>query len=434
MNPGIIQGIDLCVVIPAKDEVDNLVALVPDLRRTLDGLRCSYAILVADARSADGTSEAMERMGVRVLQQSEPGYGGALREAFRIARTPYVVTMDADNSHPPALIHHFWASRATAEIVIGSRYVQGGRAEMPLGRYLLSRALNTVYAKALSLPYKDLSSGYRLYHRRALDDIGEVTATNFEVLPEILIRAHCNGSRIREIPFRYRPRKAGHSKARIIQFGLAHLRTLWQMWGLRNSAFACDYDSRAYNSVIPLQRYWQRKRYRLIMAMLDDHTSILDIGCGSGRIIQCLPAAVALDIDLKRLRFLRATNPFIVKGDINELPFKDQSFQTIICSEVIEHVPKDARIYNEFRRVLMDGGTLIIGTPDYGHWTWPLIENMYQRVFPAGYAHQHIAPYSKRELLETLNRHGFRVIGEGDILKAELIFKAVKQSLPGDRP
>ncbi|MBI2061472.1 MAG: glycosyltransferase [Nitrospirae bacterium] len=226
---------ELTVIIPAKDEAENLLTLLPSLRDTLRGLPCRTDILVADGGSSDDTAGVLGRLGVAMFRQESAGYGGALREAFKRVIAPYVVTMDADYSHPPRFIHQLWAARGTADLVIASRYVPGGRAQMPVVRLVLSRVLNRIYARFLRLPYRDLSSGFRLYRRAALQDIGELTSSHFEVLQEISIKLHGRGRRIREIPFHYAPRKEGKSKARIFRFGAAHLRSLRKMWILRNT-------------------------------------------------------------------------------------------------------------------------------------------------------------------------------------------------------
>src|SRR5207245_3516772 len=95
------------------------------------------------------------------------------------------------------------------------------------------------------------------------------------------------------------------SHVRLFKFGVAFLKTLVRMWRLRNSVASADYDHRAFDSPIWLQRYWQRSRPRVVFGFLEDRKSVLDIGCGSGRIIQDVSAAVVLDILRPKLRWLK---------------------------------------------------------------------------------------------------------------------------------
>src|SRR5439155_13818743 len=119
---------DIAVVIPAWNERDNLELLLPAVNEMITGLNVAAEIVVADGGSRDGTREAAERRGARVVLQQERGYGGALLAGFAATTAPYVVTMDADLSHRPVFLEEFWRRRDEAEVLIASRYVAGGRA------------------------------------------------------------------------------------------------------------------------------------------------------------------------------------------------------------------------------------------------------------------------------------------------------------------
>ncbi len=99
---------DISVVIPAWNERENLEILLPLLRAVIDELGLSSEIIVADGGSVDGSREFARQSGAEVVTQSERGYGGALLAGFAAARAPYVVTMDADLSHPPVFLKDFW--------------------------------------------------------------------------------------------------------------------------------------------------------------------------------------------------------------------------------------------------------------------------------------------------------------------------------------
>jgi SAM-dependent methyltransferase len=186
------------------------------------------------------------------------------------------------------------------------------------------------------------------------------------------------------------------------------VRTFGAMWKLRNSIASADYDARAFDSVIPLQRYWQRRRHAVITSMAAGAETVLDVGCGSSRIIGSR-RLVGLDIVLAKLRYARRYGNPLVHGSIFGLPFKDSSFDAVICSEVIEHVPADARVFDELERVLKPGGCLILGTPDYDRWRWRALEWMYGRLSPGGYADEHITHFSRRNLSTYLEARGMTI-------------------------
>jgi dolichol-phosphate mannosyltransferase len=416
-----IDKVDLTVVIPALNEGPNLALLLPTLKQILESLDVTFEVFIVTREADSQTSREAERIGARVLEQRERGYGGALIAAFDSATGRYVLTMDADLSHPPTFIPQMWAERDQAEVIVGSRYVRGGTVRMPLFRYLLSRALNFFFAAGLSLPIRDLSSGYRLYKADAVR-ARPPRGRDFNVLQELLVRAYAEGWRVKEIPMSYAPREHGSSNARVIQFGIAYLRTFRSLWALRNSIECADYDDRAHDSRIPLQRYWQRRRFAHVTQLIANQGAVLDVGCGSSRIIGALPqGSVALDPLMRKLRYARKFRRNLVQGSGFALPFRDASFRCVLCSQVIEHVPKESPILDELVRVLAPEGRLVLGTPDYANWEWVVTEKLYGWFAPGAYADEHIAHYTRRELITWFENKGFRLEDTRYILRGELI-------------
>jgi dolichol-phosphate mannosyltransferase len=411
--------IDLSIIIPALNEGPNLMLLLPQLRAEVESLGISLEILIVTREIDPETATAAEAAGAIVLRQRERGYGGALVTAFRAARGAYLLTMDADLSHRPEFIRDLWRFRESTEVLVASRYVQGGSARMPASRYLLSRIINLFFGLGLSLPIRDLSSGFRLYNASAIPQ-EEFAGRDFNILQEILIRAYSQGWRIREVPFEYVPRHHGSSNARILRFGLAYLRTFGALWKLRNRIECADYDDRAFDSRIPLQRYWQRSRFRQITELIRGEGPVLDVGCGSSRIVGALPpGSVAVDVLLPKLRYARRFERALVQGSAAALPFRNGSFPCVVCSRVIEDVPKESPILDELERVLASGGRLVLGTSDYANWVSVIAEKLYRWVAPG--AHEHISHYSRSELVERFQSRGFKLEAVRYILRGELI-------------
>ena len=422
-------SLDLSVIIPAHNEGPNLRILLPQLRTLLDGLGIESEVLVVVRDVEEETREAVGDGLGTIVQQREPGYGGALRTGFSRAAGRYVLTMDADLSHPPTFVADLWRRRDEAEVLIASRYVEGGGARMPLVRALLSRVLNRFFALGLGVPLRDLSSGFRLYRTSALD-MRAVTARDFDVLPEIVVRAYTEGWRVREIPFRYEPRVHGSSNARIIPFGLAYARTFRTLWSLRNSVDSADYEDRAFDSVVPLQRFWQRRRYRHVTGLLEGERRTLDVGCGSSRILAGLPrGSVGLDLSIRKLRHARRFDRRLVQASALRLPFRDGAFERVLSSNLLELVPRDGRALDELVRVLAPGGRLVLATPDYGRWLWILVGALYERLVPGAGASRHLARYTRRELVAELAGRGCALETGRSILGAEVIlaFRKMEQ-------
>lgn len=426
------KGIELSLIIPALNEEENIVTLLPRIHQRMSGVSSRYEIILVDGGSKDRTREIARGLGTRVLVQSEPGYGGALKEGFRAARGRYILTMDADLSHDPDFTRRMLDARGEAEIVVASRYVDGGSMEAPWMRRVLSRVLNLVFGKGLSLPIKDLSSGFRLYDASSIQGLN-FDSSDFDILEEVLIKCFSQGWKVKEIPFRYTPRQRGDSHVKLLQFGIAYLRTFKRMWELRNSILSADYDDRASDSRIPFQRYWQRRRHAIVTALAEGAASCLDVGCGSSRILGSLDNGLGLDVQLSKLRYARKYGKPLVNASVYALPFGDESFDCVVCSQVIEHLPADPEPFREMARVVRKGGRLIIGTPDYARLSWRIIEAIYHLVLPGGYADEHITRYTREGLIRLMESHGFAFQCVRYICSAEMILLFTKLQGDGSR-
>ncbi|MBI2424617.1 MAG: glycosyltransferase [Candidatus Hydrogenedentes bacterium] len=419
--------LDLSVVIPSLNEASNLRQLLPDLKQSLDALGITYEVLVVDKHSADGTESVVRDSGLTYVGESEPGYGTAILRGIREAQGAWVLTMDADLSHPAEFLTTLWEARTTGDLIIASRYVEGGKADQPAFRLMLSKILNGFFSSGLSMAVRDMSSGYRLYNKQIFSDFTP-KFTNFVVLVEILLLAFKNGRHIKEVPFHYQMRGEGRSNARIVQFGIDYLRLFRQMWRFRNSVDFPDYDWRAHDSRIPLQRYWQRRRHKIIMAFTPPEMYTVDVGCGSSKILASLPNAVGVDMRFDKLRFMRKTNKLLVQSNGCILPFADEQFECAISSQVIEHIPDEGgKLLDELTRVLKPGGILVLGTPDYGNWEWRVTERLYDLAAPGAYAEEHVTHYTFASLKTALEARGFVILNHAYILRGELVFQARKK-------
>ena len=123
---------------------------------------------------------------------------------------------------------------------------------------------------------------------------------------------------------------------------------------------------------------FHKNRERVVRRLVKRHAvagaPILDAGCGTGLNLRHLPAgSVGLDINPRNISVVRARVPgcSAVLGDVEAMPFPDATFGTVVCTEVLEHVPDPRRALAEIRRVLMPGGVLIGSVPARS-WVWRL--------------------------------------------------------------
>jgi ubiquinone/menaquinone biosynthesis C-methylase UbiE len=174
------------------------------------------------------------------------------------------------------------------------------------------------------------------------------------------------------------------------------------------NAIEGDIDEKAYNSDWCVQRFWQRRRTDAIKKMLgaSDGDIILDIGCGSGVQLRALEVAkpnllVGTDVNRKALVYAKNKNipqSEFVLADAQNLPFRSETVNRIICAEIIEHLNEPEQMIAETRRVLKNGGSMVITTPNE-HSIWGLYEFFWD-TFGRGrnYGETHLKFFSVREL------------------------------------
>lgn len=220
---------ELTILTLTLNEAGSLGEFLDQLGPAIKPIVPNYEVLIVDGGSTDGTLDIAKKAGVRVVQQSKPGYGNAYREGIALAKGKYILALDADSSHPKYLFGKFWSEREDYSVVMGSRYLPGAGDTRPWGRKLLSRILNAVYATVLVCPLTDISGGFRLYKTA---DVQAVHSDGpfYDVVAEIIVHLWGSGKKVLELPYLYVPREQGESKARIFRFGMAYLETLFKLW------------------------------------------------------------------------------------------------------------------------------------------------------------------------------------------------------------
>jgi glycosyltransferase involved in cell wall biosynthesis len=231
------------VVLPCYNERDNIRPLVEQIA----GLGLALDVLVVDDNSPDGTGRIAEELRTTCPQLSvlhrpgKLGLGTAYRAGFRWAlERGYgrVVTMDADCSHQPRYLPRIVETARRADLVIGSRYTEGGGAEgWPLQRKIISGAANRLARSVLGVTARDCTSGYRCYSSAALIRIDPETvlSSGYSFLVEMLYRVERAGLTVAETPIIFVDRAAGRSKISRIEvyktlFTLARLRLPGLPW------------------------------------------------------------------------------------------------------------------------------------------------------------------------------------------------------------
>ncbi len=222
-SPRFGDGNGVMVVIPTRNEAENIVRLLRGVRAILPAIFC----VVVDDESTDGTQEMVEDFAMCAGQttllrrRGPPGLGAAYVHGFRWALAQpgisWVVQMDADLSHRPCDLPVLLSAVADVDLVLGSRYVAGGGVEgWAAHRRLLSRGGN-IYARALLRevrPFRDVTGGFKVWRHSALArlPLHSVTNQGYAFQVEMTVLAVRADLRVVEAPIRFPDRVAGVSK------------------------------------------------------------------------------------------------------------------------------------------------------------------------------------------------------------------------------
>jgi dolichol-phosphate mannosyltransferase len=210
----------IVVIIPTYNEKDNIRSIADRVRSVLP----AADLLIVDDNSPDGTGRiaddlAATDMHIYVLHRpAKAGLGAAYVAGFEVALDngyDVIVEMDADGSHQPEELPRLLAALASADIVLGSRWVPGGQVlNWPKSRMILSRAGNAYARIILGIPLRDMTGGYRVYCAGALRKIGleNVESVGYCFQLDLIRRAVQLGLAATEVPITFAERAHGASK------------------------------------------------------------------------------------------------------------------------------------------------------------------------------------------------------------------------------
>lgn len=369
-------------------------------------------LVVVDDCSTDGTTAILRRIAaadprVRLIEHaSNQGKGAAIRTAIQAATGDLSVIQDADLEYYPddwaAMLRPFFESNADA--VYGSRFLSADYRRVlyfwhSVGNYCLTLLSNMM----TDLNLTDMETCYKMVRTELLRSI-PIRSNDFRLEPELTAKLAKRGAVIYEVPIRYAGRTYQEGKKIGIRDGVA---AVWAIvrWKLIDDIYHHD----DYGSTI-LTSLNHVRRFNIWMADFISHaigSRVLEIGAGIGTLTsQCLPreAYVASDINhhyLAYLRNLAVGKPYlqIRRLDLTDADgFEDLagSFDTVICLNVLEHIPDDLQGLKNLFTALEPGGTAVVLVPQGQHLYGSL-----DRVLG------HVRRYSRRDIESVMRQAGF---------------------------
>jgi len=217
------------VVIPAHNEEGNLEPLLNRLHEVLSRTKSPFEIIIVNDNSKDNSYALLKRLKmvyselVLINRTSDPGVGNAIRAGLKSAKGQIIITLDGDLSHDPQEIPKLLKMLGTYDMVCGSRYIQGGSADMQASRKMVSGLFNLIFRFLIGIPVRDFTSGFRVYKRQIIDTIN-LRNPKFGIYIEIPFKAHLAGFKLTEIPITYHKRGKGASNLNYFIQGPEYLR------------------------------------------------------------------------------------------------------------------------------------------------------------------------------------------------------------------
>lgn len=229
---------ELCVIIPAKNEVQTLTETIDNIQKKLKE-EIPINILVVNDHSDDGTLQLLEKLSRMysnfkfVSNEWDGGVGNAIRFGLTKWKGDIVAICMADDSETPEdiLLSYKMICDDGYDCAFGSRFIKGAQVEnYPFIKYFLNRIFNNWVRIKTGINYNDYTNIFKLYHRRSIDVIFPLDSTGFSIGLEMSLKAFKRGLNIAIIPISWKQRKAGVSKLKLRDNFKLYMSTLHKIY------------------------------------------------------------------------------------------------------------------------------------------------------------------------------------------------------------
>lgn len=228
----------LSVVIPARNEAQNIGVTLDALTAALRSANIRYEIVVVDDGSADATAavvlaRARDDSAVRLVRNGAPhGFGYAVRRGLDAFTGDAVAIMMADGSdHPEDLLQYYRVLERGAECAFGSRFVRGSRVEgYPWFKLVVNRAANLYISVLFGLRYNDVTNAFKAYRANVIQGCRPLLSPHFNLTVELPLKAIVRGYTYEVVPIRWSRRKHGASSLQLREMGSRYLFIVLYVW------------------------------------------------------------------------------------------------------------------------------------------------------------------------------------------------------------
>ncbi len=396
------KDIKLSVVMPVYNEI----ATIEEILRRVRAAPIPKEIIIVDDGSTDGTREILREVAARgearvILMRENRGKGSALRAGLQRVTGDIIIIQDADLEYYPDEYPEMieLIVEGKADVVYGSRFLGRHRAYLfwhYVGNLVVNFLANLLYNTTLT----DLETCYKAFRRDVLDGM-RLRSQSFGFEPEFTARVFQRNLRVYEVPISYAGRT--YEEGKKITWKDGFIAIYWLLWC---KFFGLDINREMLARMGMVYRYsqWMAKRIQPFLG-----EKVLEIGAGVGNITRHLLGprkVIATDkspkviAQLKR-DFVEGPRLQIFQYDVSDSPpqaLLDEGIDTVVCLNVLEHVPDDAAALKNIHAILAKGGKLLLVAPAFSSLYCSLDRNL-----------GHHRRYDRARLLKMLKTAGFHI-------------------------
>lgn len=228
----------MSVIIPAKDEAENLIPTISNLQETLSQASVPFEILIVDDYSSDNTQELLSDLSkdhpeIRAERNSkESGFGTAVQEGFRCMKGDAAIIFMADESDSPKDVVVYWSKLNEGyDCVFGSRFAKKGMViNYPAPKLILNRLANKFIQLIFGIRLNDTTNAFKAYRKKVIDGCQPLLSPHFNLTVELPLKAIIRGYSWTKVPITWQNRKRGTAKFKIKEMGSRYLFIIFYAW------------------------------------------------------------------------------------------------------------------------------------------------------------------------------------------------------------
>jgi len=228
----------LSVIIPARNEADNLKECISEICKELTDHSIDFEILVIDDASTDNTIDIIKEIrksvaSVKCLKtEDESGFGRAVRLGLDNFTGDAVAIMMADRSDSPKDLVCYWGCiKDGNDCVFGSRFMRGGKVyNYPLLKLLANRVVNTIIRFAFNIQCNDITNAFKMYRREVIEGCKPLISPHFNLTVEIPLKAVIRGYSWKVVPISWKNRDKGVTKLKLREMGSRYFFIIAYLW------------------------------------------------------------------------------------------------------------------------------------------------------------------------------------------------------------